>query len=264
MPGTTVRAQCGEAHHGFDDAGRRNEVADRPLESGHGRHVVAEHPQQRRSFRAIGSARAVRVRDDHADVRGTQAGVIERVADGALGPVAIGTDCEQALRFRGVTAAQHFGQHLRTALARRILGLDHQRAGAFAELAAVALRIERTQRPGGKEPHVVVVQHHLRLDGRLVAHRHDTVGLAVAHGAIRLDHREQPPTLWLVMQALVPLSPYLMPMCPSTLFGSVRRATSGSRYWRARARRRRVVASPRSSAGNSRTGSRSCRRPSRR
>ena len=36
-----------------------------------------------------------------------------------------------------------------------------------------------------------------------------------------------PPTLWLVMHAFAPLSPCLMPMWPSTLFGSVRRSHIG-------------------------------------
>ncbi len=64
-------------------------------------------------------------------------------------------------------------------------------SGTFAEEAAVAARIERPDRILRQQPHVVIIEDHLRLDGRIVADRERAVRLARAQSFTRLDHRQR-------------------------------------------------------------------------
>ena len=93
-----------------------------------------------------------RVRDDHADVGGQDARVVQRLGDRAGEAVAVVADCGQPLRLAGIAAAQDLAQHRRAARRCRRHGLEQQRAGALAEQAAVVARVERAQHVGREQP----------------------------------------------------------------------------------------------------------------
>ena len=114
--------------------------------------------------------------------RGLHARVVQRRADRALGPVAVVADREQALAFGRVAAAQHLAEHrARRARAPR-LRVSSTSAPAPSPNRLPSRAASNGRRSSRREQAAaVVVQHHLRLDRRVVAHRDDAVGLAVAH-----------------------------------------------------------------------------------
>ena len=153
-------------------------------------------PNTRRSAAASDASDCgvpLRVRDDHADVGGAAAARRRSAcADRARRPVAVGANREQALAFGGVAAAQHFAEHA----ARRARGADASVSSTSApapspnRLPSRAASNGRSASPASS-PHVVVVEHHLRLDRRLVADRDHAIGFAVAQRLGRLDDRQQ-------------------------------------------------------------------------
>ena len=88
-------------------------------------------------------------------------------------------------------AAQHLADGRRVPLHGALLGFECERTRAFAEQAAVARHVERSNCIGGEQSAPVVVQHHLRLDQRVVADRDRTVRLAHPQRFRGLDHRER-------------------------------------------------------------------------
>ena len=152
-PGHDALPQRLQRQHRLERAGCREQVAERPLEPGDRRHPGAEHAHQRARFGDIGIARAVGVRDDHADIRRGDPGVVEREAYRAREALAIIADRQQAFGFGRRAAADQLALHARTALVDRFLALDDQRRRAFAENAAVARRVvRRAGRPATAVP----------------------------------------------------------------------------------------------------------------
>ena len=180
MPGTTFALSAASADHGFDDAGGGDQMAERPLEPGHRRHRVAEHAQQRRRFRAVGLRRAVaRARRPcrRRRARSRASSSAWRIARSGPSPSARMREQALGLRARSRRPAP------RPAPARRARApTPRSRAPARPRLRRTGCRrarVERPQRLGGEQPDAVVVEHHLRLDRRLVAHRDYAIGFAV-------------------------------------------------------------------------------------
>ena len=193
--GHHVARERRERERRLEDAGGCDRVPDRPLEACHGRHRVAEDAPDRRRLRNIGLRRAVAVGDDHADGGGRELRVVERLPDRARDTVAVVANGGETLRFADIAAAKHLAQHGRLPRGGGGFGFEKQRAGAFAEQAAVVARIERPQHLAREEAQPVVVEQHLRLDGRLVPDGHRAVGLAVAKRLQASMTASAPPTL---------------------------------------------------------------------
>ena len=179
MPGTIAAAQRREREHRLEDAGGGDQVAERPLERGHRRQRGAEHAAERRGLGSVGlpacrcrARRSCRRRRRRCRASASACSIARAT------PSPSSRIASRPSRFAGVAAAQDFAQHRRAARRGRGLGLEHQRAGAFAEQAAVVPRVERPQRLAGEQAEPVVVEHHLRLDRRVVADRDGAVGLA--------------------------------------------------------------------------------------
>ena len=187
-------AQCMQSEHGIENAGRGDEMPEGPFEcawSAARSRRSAEDAANRERLRCIGLRRAVAVRRDHADV------------------------CRERVRRRRAQArsraqARHRRRVSRAAPARRSPSRRREpRRGAsrraqrqrFPSRARSRRRLRRRDfhrgddRTGGSFPReqsdVGVVEHHLRLDRRVVSHRERAVGLAVAQGLRRLDHRQR-------------------------------------------------------------------------
>ena len=175
----------------FQDPCGSDQVTDRPLEGGHRRRRGAEDATDRRRLRNVGLGRAVAVRHDHADVGGRERRVGERLRDRACQAVAVVADRRQALRFARVSAAQDLAQHRRIARRGGVRGLQDQRARALAEEAAVVPGVERPQHLGRQQSQPMVVEHHLRLDRRVVPDGDGAIGLAGAQRLERLDDGER-------------------------------------------------------------------------
>ena len=214
---------------------------------------------------ASDGARAVAVRDDHADVGGVDSGIVQRRDNRARQAVAVVANREQAGRLGDVAAAQHFAQHPSVARGGGILRLQQQRAGAFAEDAAVARRVEGPQRLRCDQAEAIVVEHHLRLDRRIVPDGDDAVGFAVAQRLHAFDHRQRAAAAVAGDARVAALQAVLDADVPEHVVGQ--RAQQPHRVHRVgefAPERRAGCRRPRRAAGNSRTGSRNCRCPSRR
>ena len=114
-------------------------------------------------------------------------------------------------------------------------------------------------------PTSLVVEHHLRLDRRIVADRDRAVGLAVAQRLHRLDHRQRAADAVVGDAGVRALE--AVPDADVSEHVVRQRAQQPHRIDGVRElapERRQRRPAPRSAAGSSRTGSRSCRRPSRR
>ena len=229
--------------------------------------VGAEHRADRRRFRDVG-LRACRCRGRRScrrrPARAARRRAPARIARATPSPSSrIAT---RPSRFAGVAAAQHFAQHRR-------------RCGSAAEASVSSIsapapspnrlpscaRVERAQRLRREQAQPVVVEHHLRLDRRVVADRHRAIGLAGAQRLHRLDHRQRAADAVVgdagvrALQA-VPDADVAEHVVGQRAQQPHRVDGVGELARRTSAGRRR----PRSSAESSRTGSGSCRRPSRR
>src|ERR1700680_4874554 len=121
-------------------------MPDRPLERGHWRRISSapEAGSNRRRFRSIRLARAVAVRDDHADIARREPRIVERTRDGAGEAVAVVANGEQSGRLGRIASPQYLPQHGRVAFRRGAPGLERERARTFAENAAASGNVERT------------------------------------------------------------------------------------------------------------------------
>ena len=115
MPGTMPRFKEASATVASTMPAAAIEVAERPLEPGDGRRSGAEHGADGRRLGGVRLRRPVAVRDDHADVRGAEARIVQRLPDRAHHAVAVVADRDQPLRLACVAAAQVFAHDGRSA-----------------------------------------------------------------------------------------------------------------------------------------------------
>ena len=94
--------------------------------------------------------------------------------------IAVAANREQSLAFGCIAAAEHLAQDDGVALVRGVLGFERERARALAEYAAAAPRVERADGVGRKQAALMVVEHHLRLDRRIVPDGDRAIGFALA------------------------------------------------------------------------------------
>ena len=107
--------------------------------------------------------------------------------------VAVVANGEQSLRVGRGATAENLAQHRRVALPCGRLRFQRKGGAALAEQTSVAARVEWPDRLLRDQPDVMVVEHHLRLDRRVVSNGDRTVGLAVAQRLRGLDHRQRSP-----------------------------------------------------------------------
>ena len=186
------RAQRREREDRLDDSRRGEQMAERPLERGDRRRRGAEDAPERARLRRVRLPRAVAVRDDHPDVGGAKSRVLERERDRAREPVAVVADRQQPFALAGAAAAEDLAEHGRAARGRRAL-----RSRGPAPPAPSPIRLPLRATSNGRsassrqQPDAVVVEHHLRLDRRVVPDRDGALALAGPQRLRRLDDRER-------------------------------------------------------------------------